>query len=204
MDQNSIDPGNAVPAEIQRIASEKRIAVGGFSLLVGLSHEDRALLHNAARERVDFRNYEFCGVQVSGIDRSGAIIELMQDTFAKVFQLLKVQFGARAHFRPRPDSLRDLHVDFYWERAKFGIGITGPNIDDPTRLDNARTRHSIERRRYYEWLVDEGIGYPDQARGLTLVQVPYYVIWHQPSLFVEDIKKVLLNSGAYPKLRLTD
>jgi hypothetical protein len=90
-------------------------------------------------------------------------------------------------------------IDFYWRSAKLGVVITGPLKDDPHRGDPVRTKDLTPSSKDAA-ISAMRIGVED----ITIVTVPYYQVWHRPSVFLEQIRSKLILSGNYPKLSTVD
>jgi len=183
---------------VKKFNSNRRaLHFGGHTVFcVKLTSEERKTLYCAARESGLLMRYEFSGIPSYGVSRSHAAALLLEVTHQKALGLLRREFGSCARFWVRPKQLSILGTDFYWKKAKLGLAITGPLMDDPYRGDPKRTRDS---RPELEQQLDSLI--PESMKGLAIIKVPYYLVWHQPSDFIRRINSKLIASGQYTRLR---
>ncbi len=187
------------PDSLAKLNSRRKVVrVGGKPIFyyAVLSADERKTLIQAAKERGLLTRYEFCGIARYGVSRNHAASLLLEDTHHKAFELLRRAFGACARFWVRPKQLRIIGIDFYWKKANMGLALTGPLIDDPSRGDPGRTRDS---RPALEYDIDSMI--PQSMKGLMVVKMPYYLVWHQSSDFLRRIRSKLFATGRYPGLR---
>ncbi len=187
-----------VSEAVKKLNSNRRtLHLGGRTLYsVRLTPEERKTLYGAAKECGLLVRYEFSGIPSYGVTRSHAAALLLEVTHQKALGLLQREFGACARFWVRPKQLSILGVNFYWKKAKLGLAITGPLIDDPHRGDPRRTRDS---RPELEQELHSGI--PEGMKALAIIKLPYYLVWHQPSAFISRINSKLAASGQYPRLQ---
>jgi hypothetical protein len=186
-------------SEVLKELNSKRRALryGGRTIhYVELTAEERKNLYEGAREHGLLIGYEFSGVRSYGVSRNDAAYILLEATRQKAFRLLQREFGAFARFWVKPKQLNLIGIDFYWRKARLGLLITGPLIDDPSRGDPTRSRDS---RQELEQDLDSVI--PENMKGLTTIKMPYYIVWHRPSDLVSRIRGRLVASGQYPRLR---
>jgi hypothetical protein len=176
--------------------SARTVHLGGHKICwVDLTVEECKTVYDAAKERGLLLRYEFSGIAFYGPNRTYAADLLLEATRQKVFRLLRREFGSSARFWIRPTPLSFLGIDFYWRKARLGLAITGPLIDDLYRGDPRRTRDSKpELEREFDCRI------PVNMRGLSIIKIPYYSVWHRPSEVVNCIKKRLVASGQYPRL----
>jgi hypothetical protein len=132
--------------------------------------------------------FDFSGIKVEGITRSDARERLMHRTFSKAFTLFKKNFGSAARFRPRSDD----EVTFYWPKAKLSVIISGP-LWEGFFSEGQLSRDPVCNSRF-SWGRD---GIPT---GVHELPIPYYKIWHNPTAVVLQLRKILIGSGAYPRL----
>jgi hypothetical protein len=163
-------------------------------------NDERGVVYRQAAEQGLLTTYEFSGIKAAGASRNDAITNLLSATFQKMFELLRRNLGSRANFWPRPRHLRILDVDFYWKRARIALIITGPNFDDFRRGDNTKTRDSPRIAENY-FLLRQDVAKP--LEGGTVITIPYYDVWHNPSGVVEIVRNAVIESGKYPNLPTT-
>jgi hypothetical protein len=163
----------------------------------GVSQQDQVPLKRTLREEAQTRGLlprsEFSGVSAHGVDRNDAAKQLMKECFARAFELLRREFGSRAHFWPRPKF--PVSVDFYWRKANLAVVLTGPLHDRLNRPMSApRAR---DARDLVETLAE---GCSGDAKYMKVLRVPYYDVYRHPSNFLATIRAELVASGKYPKL----
>jgi len=196
-------PNPELPADVLRsartLSSEKnRVDLLRHQVFYRADCEaDREILYAEAKRRGLLRTYDFSGIAACGVSRRDAITTLMLSTFRKSFGLLRRNFGSSARFVARPRQFRSLGVDFYWKRAKIGLVITGPTFDDLRRGDRRRTR---DREQVLYDLCEGRNSFLRVANRLSVMIVPYYDIWHNPTAVVANVRGVLFDSGKYPRL----
>ena len=187
-----------VPEAIKKLAANRRVLRLGRHTIswLKLTSEERKTLYAAAKERGRLYRYEFSGIASYGASRTDAAAMLLETTREKAFLLLRREFGSSARFWVNPRQLKILRIDFYWRKARLGLTITGPLIDDPYRGDPKRTRDSRpELERELDSLI------PENMQRLAIIKIPYYMVWHQPSDVINRINKRLVASGQYGRLR---
>src|ERR1700744_1280089 len=123
----------------------------------------------------------------------------MDKTRKRALEKLRGEFGSRAHFWVQPRRLSYVEIDFYWRSAKLGVVISGPLKDDPYRGDSVRAKDPAPSSKDAA-ISAMRLGVED----ITIFMVPYYQVWHRPSLFLEQIRSKLILSGQYPKLSAVD
>jgi hypothetical protein len=193
-------PQNQMKAEADRqflkYLLSKRKASGPreykFSWL-DITSAEREKLYEIGDQAGLLTHYEFSGIKTAGTSRNDAARRVLDKTRERAFLKLKTELGRTAHFWFRPRQLSALYIDFYWRKAKVSVVITGPLMDDLGHAGRKRVGSFRFARRFFSKL-------PTDFRDLTILAVPYYVIWHQPSEFVTAIKEQLIASGHYPRL----
>lgn len=155
-----------------------------------LSREESEEIYEVAREHGLLLRYEFSGISSDGVSRHDAARRMLERTREKAFQLLRREFGASARFQAAHGS------DFYWKKARIRLVITGPLIDDRSRGDPRRTRDDWGLRLLRESQRETG----SPETGTKEYEVPYYRVWHKPSEFVADVRRLLAGSRCYPRL----
>jgi hypothetical protein len=181
-----------IPEYIKELASKRRVfrSPDGFSLsYVSLTPEEEERLFEFAKGQGLLTRYEFSGIPAYGVSRNNAAHRLLEGTRQKAFELLRRVFGSSAHFRSQPSNLSV--ADFYWRKARLALLITGPNLDDRTRAEPTRSRDPSPK------LYEEFNSSPEKPK---LITVPYYLVWHQPARFLDQIRQELVASGQYPRL----
>jgi hypothetical protein len=156
-----------------------------------MTSAEREKLYEIGEQSGLLTQYEFSGIKSSGTSRNDAARRVLDKTSERAFLKLKTEFGGTAHFWVRPRQLS--FIDFYWRKAKVGVVLTGPLMDDLWHAGRKRVGDFRLKRNILSDL-------PPEMRYLTLLVVPYYVVWHQPSEFIGAIKQELIASGHYPRL----
>jgi hypothetical protein len=109
---------------------------------------------------------------------------LRQAVYQQAFELLRREFGAKAHFWPRPRLDNELipaevGLDFYWRKSNFALVILGPwTFPD-------------------EVLRDPKFYGPRHPRVMT---IEYEFILQAPGEFLRQVRDALIDSGKYPRL----
>ena len=191
---------NEIPDDIKTFALKRRSfrsRADGVSLrYVNLTEEESKRLFEFAHQRGLLTRYEFSGVTSYGVTRNNAADRLLKETRQKAFDLLRRAFGASARFRKQ--EWNPWTADFYWKKAGLAVVITGPGWDDLRRADPTRRRDT--RPELYEEISSPS-GLSDcPAKISKLLKMPYYMIWHQPTRFIDQVRLELIASGQYPKL----
>jgi hypothetical protein len=145
---------------------------------------------------VPVQTYDFSNILVPGTSRRDAINRLLELTFRKAFDILRIEFGSVARFQSMPEAA----IDFYWRKANLAVTISGPLTTSPFQnIGNDRLKRAPKQSLV---MLARSIG---RASGMMRaevdeLQVPYYKVWHNPQSFVVEIKTKLVASGAYPRL----
>jgi hypothetical protein len=183
------------------LLSKRRHSFHGGSVLTWLEIDsnERKNLYEIAKQRGLLTEYRFSGIKAYGVSRNDAVRWLMEKTRNRALEKLRAEFGSMAHFWVQPRRLSYVDIDFYWRSAKLGIVITGPLKDDPYRGDSVRAKEPAPSSKDAA-ISAMRIGVED----ITIFTVPYYQVWHRPSVFLEQIRSKLILSGHYPKLSAVD
>src|ERR1700730_12092011 len=183
--------GTDVPESIKALASKRRVFRLGrrsFSF-VHLTPEESDYLCQFAEEQGLLTRYEFSGISSYGVNRNHAAERLLKDTRQKAFEMMRRVFGSSAYFRRQ--SEQTIGIDFYWKKARLAVVITGPLWDDVSRGTQNKARDSRPHLgQHFESL-------PQTSK---IVKVPYYVVWHRPAHFLDQIRHELVASGQYSRL----
>ena len=163
-----------------------------FSWL-NITRAEREKLYQIGEQAGLLTQYEFSGIKTAGTSRNDAARRVVDKTRERAFLTLKTELGGKAHFWLSPRQFASLYIDFYWRKAKVGVLITGPLMDNIWEAGKKRIGSFRFAKRIFSKL-------PPEFRDLTILAVPYYVVWHQPSEFVTEIKEQLIASGHYPRL----
>jgi hypothetical protein len=158
-----------------------------------ITSAEREKLYEIGEQSGLLTQYEFSGIKSAGTSRNDAARRVLDKTRERAFLKLKTELGRTAHFWLSPRQISSLYIDFYWRKAKVGAVITGPLMDDLWHAGRKRVGAFRLTRKYVSNL-------PPELRDLTILIVPYYMVWHQPSEFVTAIKEQLIASGHYPRL----
>lgn len=159
----------------------------------------RSLLAECEKRGISVQSHSFSNISIDGVSRHDAAEWLLERTFQKALSLLRKEFGACARFWPRPG---DVGIDFYWRKARLAVTISGPLNRRRFCLDNHKVRdkiagHRLAIAREFRFTDEKAV---TQADVQELV-LPYYIVWHNPRKFLAEIRTILINSGAYPRLR---
>jgi hypothetical protein len=158
-----------------------------------ITSAEREKLYEIGEHSGLLTQYEFSGMKSAGTSRNDAARRVLDKTRERAFLKLKTELGGKAHFWLKPRQLACLYIDFYWRKAKVGVVVTGPLMDDLWHGGRKRVGAFRLTRKYLSNL-------PPELRDLTILIVPYYMVWHRPSEFVTAIKEQLIASGHYPRL----
>jgi hypothetical protein len=158
-----------------------------------ITSAEREKLYEIGEQSGLLTHYEFSGIKAAGTSRNDAARRVLDKTRERAFLKLKTELGRTAHFWFRPRQLSSLYIDFYWRKAKVGVVVTGPLMDDLWHAGRKRIGAFRFARNYFS-------NSPPELRNLTILVVSYYTVWHQPSEFVAAIKEQLIASGHYPRL----
>lgn len=157
-------------------------------------------IREEARRRGLLHRYDFSGIVANGVSRNDAAEQLMKQARARAFDLLRKEFGASAHFWPRASIripvLREVFsVDFYWRKANLGVELTGPLVMNRVTGELKRSHGAPD---FPVEFMDPR--YQGEAKHVKIMKLPYYLLWHDPSRFVGEIRKALVASGKFPNL----
>src|ERR1700722_3950368 len=183
--------GTDIPESIKELASKRRVVRLGrrsFSY-VDLTPAERAELCQFAEQRGLLTRYDFSGIPANGVSRNHAANRLLEATRKKAFEMMRRAFGASARFRSQSEPA--MSVDFYWRKARLGLVITGPPRDAAGRGDPRRTGDSRP---------ELGQHFDSLPATLKIIRAPYYLVWHRPTHFLDQIRNELVASGQYPRL----
>jgi hypothetical protein len=196
------------PSE-EKCAAIVRCADTGVSIatIQGKSHFDSFDRPYQAKKVTALPTYKFSNVPVEGDTREEATEKLLRKTFEKALALLKREFGAAARFEINHDHDS---VDFFWRKAGLALRIAGPLGPGPqvrgAYRDNGRKMRDLGGLNYD---LARAMGISEETCSMNLAQtrekvhlvtVPYYMIWRNPQKFLNEVRTLLLNTRAYPRL----
>lgn len=151
-------------------------------------------LRNRAIKAGMGHRFEFAGESVDAVDFDDAAEQMKQRVYQIAFELLKREFGAKAHFWPRPKLDEGMvpppyAPDFYWRRANVALAIVGPD------------KHEIRTVRGLIPAADfRSISEFYGPRSPQVISVPYELILRSPQEFLRQVRDVLIATGKYPRL----
>jgi hypothetical protein len=120
---------------------------------------------------------------------------IRQRVYQIAFELLKREFGAKAHFWPRPKLDEGMvpkayAFDFYWKKGNVALAIVGtdksaaiPTVGGSIPIADVRSIPGFYGPRCPQ-----------------VVVVSYELVLSAPQEFLRQVRDVLIASGKYPRL----